>query len=215
MVEFKIRKKCDFCGLEYWEDGRINKHYCISDSPTPPLMVDKCRDCKTISVLTDTIRILKTPMWFDRKPAETPPTTEKLCGNCDIVQSLIDMNEKLRKTVVIPTPTKPDEVVGKILGDMIHEFSVILRGEKLNITRSYSTKETYLPPDDKIREMTDRAKEKLIAWARSKAVEFVEIDTETIEMIAMKYLTSTKTPQWLNELLMEIFTQNPLKLKPK
>lgn len=111
MVEFKIRKKCDFCGLEYWEDGRINKHYCISDSPTPPLMVDKCRDCKTISVLTDTIRILKTPMWFDRKPAETPPTTEKSCGNCEIVQSLIDMNKKLRKTVVISTPTQTDEDV--------------------------------------------------------------------------------------------------------
>lgn len=30
MKEFEIRKKCKTCGLEYWEDGRVNNHFCLS-----------------------------------------------------------------------------------------------------------------------------------------------------------------------------------------
>ena len=51
--------------------------------------------------------------------------------------------------------------------------------------------------------------------ARSKALALVEVDTDILEMIAMKYITSTRTPKWLVDLLLEVFEQNPIKLKPR
>ena len=72
---------------------------------------------------------------------------DKSCENCDIVQSLIDMNEKLRKTVVISTPPKQNEVVEV----EISEANVTMDKVTKNVKVRY-----YINPNNS---------PKLVAWA--------------------------------------------------
>lgn len=125
-----------------------------------------------------------------------------------------------------PSTPKPDEVVEggnsydrqsggtqpmNPITQETNEIEIKVKGSYMDYTKhiygmTAHTNEIYINPTQT---------SELIAWARSKALEFVEIDTNTIEMIAMKYISSTKTPQWLVDLILEVYEQNPIKLKTK
>ncbi len=143
---------------------------------------------------------------------------DKSCGNCHYAE--------LKKGFICPhsslcltnnyeywkphPPTQPDEVVGiKIKCPKCDGFKAISQGcfggTACDMCEATGKIFTQINPN---------TSPELIAWARSKALELVEIDKERLEIIAMKYIASTRTPQWLVSLLLEVFEQNPLKLKP-